>query len=426
MSTLVVHLPPRPRDQNPDGAGAPGARDLSREEWAYVLTHNGLSVARHGRAALALLPEADVVVAVPADSDVSWHRVVVPKAPSAKLRAALAGLLEEGLLADLASVHLALAPGAKALDDTWVATLDKPWLQTCLRGLESGGRTVDRVAPVLTPTEGLTGHFACRPGAVPESSTEMTAELTLTLSDAQGVVCVPLAGTVARQMVQAVATQPVRWTATPAAATAAERWLGGAVQVESEAERSLRAVRSAWNVLQFDLTPSRKGARMGRLAWQALTSAPWRPMRWGLMTLILVQWVALNVWAWTQQRAVDELKRAQITLAQATHPQLRVVIDAPLQMQRETDALRSAAGVPGVNDLEALLGAAATAWPEGQGPAQSLRYDPGQLTLATASWGDAEQRAFAARLTTAGWRVEAVPGRVTVRPQAPGKAEGQP
>ena len=39
------------------------------------------------------------------------------------------------------------------------------------------------------------------------------------------------------------------------------------------------------------------------------------------------------------------------------------VLDAPLQMQRETEALRAAAGQAGDNDLEALMGAVATAWP---------------------------------------------------------------
>ena len=44
-----------------------------------------------------------------------------------------------------------------------------------------------------------------------------------------------------------------------------------------------------------------------------------------------------------------------------THPQVRAVLDAPLQMARENDLLRASAGRPGDTDLEPLLQAAATA-----------------------------------------------------------------
>ena len=438
MSTLVVHLPARPRDALADGVSSSEGSDLARRDWAYVLTHNGVSVAAHGRAALPLLPAADVVVAVPAQADVSWMRLRVPKAPAAKLKAALAGMLEDQMLADLSAVHLALAPQAKAQDEAWVAVVDKPWLQACLRALEAASRPVDRVSPVLAPNDDWTGHFAASSGhqdagslSGSQASQELVAEpvaepvaetaaLSLTLCDAQGVVCTPVAGTVARQMVQALAARPVRWTATPAAAAAAERWLGMPVQVESDAQRSLRAVRSAWNLLQFDLAPARRGARIGRLALQTWWSPPWRPVRWGLLGLVLVQWAGLNLWAWTQQKALDDLKRAQVALAQSTYSQLRVVVDAPLQMQRETETLRAAAGVPGTQDLEALLGAAASAWPQGQGPVPSLRFDPGQLSVATTGWSDTEQQEFAGRLRSQGWRVEAAPGRITLRPAAAG------
>lgn len=434
MSTLVVHLPPRPRDASADSVSASEGSEWARRDWAYVLTHNGLSVATHGRAALPLLPPADVVVAVPAQVDVSWMRVRVPKAPAAKLKAALAGMLEDQMLADLSAVHLALAPDAKPQDEAWVAVMDKPWLQACLRALEASSRAVDRVTPVLAPNDDWTGHFAASSGHEAAASlggamvtqervaepVADAADLTLTLCDAQGVVSTPVAGTVARQMVQALAAQPVRWTATPGASAAAERWLGMPVQVESDAQRALRAVRSAWNLLQFDLAPARRGARMGRLALQVWWSPPWRPVRWGLLSLVLVHWVALNLWAWTQQKALDDLKRAQVTLAQSTFSQMRVVVDAPLQMQREMEALRAAAGVPGAQDLEALLGAAASAWPQGQGPAPSLRFDPGQLSVATSRWSDAEQQEFVGRLRSQGWRVEAAPGRITLRPSAAG------
>ena len=58
----------------------------------------GLSLESQGHCAAALLPRATMVVAALADADVSWHRIILPRAPAARLRAALQGVLEEAVL----------------------------------------------------------------------------------------------------------------------------------------------------------------------------------------------------------------------------------------------------------------------------------------------------------------------------------------
>src|SRR5512134_1455542 len=108
MSILVVLLPARER------AGAAEAERDAAPEYAYLLSADGLSVSRQGRTTSALLPKADTVVAWLGPTDVSWHRVTLPRAPASKLRAALVGLLEEQLLDDEQAVHLAVAPQASA------------------------------------------------------------------------------------------------------------------------------------------------------------------------------------------------------------------------------------------------------------------------------------------------------------------------
>lgn len=90
------------------------------------------------------------------------------------------------------------------------------------------------------------------------------------------------------------------------------------------------------------------------------------------------------------------------------------MLDAPLQMQRETDALRAAAGRAGDNDLEGLLGAAAAAWPQGQGPVQGLRFEPGKLTLSVPGWSAAQVAQFRDRLRPGGWLVEGGEGQVSL------------
>jgi general secretion pathway protein L len=95
-----------------------------------------------------------------------------------------------------------------------------------------------------------------------------------------------------------------------------------------------------------------------------------------------------------------------------TFPSVRTVLDAPLQMQRETEVLRAAAGRAGDSDLETLLGAAASAWPEGIGPVQTLRFEPGRLTLAAVGWSEPQVAQFRDRLRPGGWAVDSADGRL--------------
>ena len=112
MSVLAIQIPPRERlSARAAGHEAVGALRMPAE-WAYVYSHDGRSVTQQGSAAPALLPRADHLVLVLAEADVSWHRVDVPKAPPARLRAALLGVMEEALLEDDEDLHFALAPDA--------------------------------------------------------------------------------------------------------------------------------------------------------------------------------------------------------------------------------------------------------------------------------------------------------------------------
>jgi general secretion pathway protein L len=102
-------------------------------------------------------------------------------------------------------------------------------------------------------------------------------------------------------------------------------------------------------------------------------------------------------------------------LLKAAHPGVRAVLDAPVQMQRETERLRAAAGRPGDGDLEAVLGAAALAWPDGQGPVQALRFESGQLTLAAPGWGEPQMTPLRERLRSTGYEADLAEGMISVR-----------
>jgi len=407
MSTLVVTLNPQPRL-----GFAPAEPFLAGVAWA--LTDDGLTISREGRSPIAELPRADRVVAVLQPMDVSWHSVRVPKANAARMPAALAGLLEDALLDDLAATHLSLAPGARAGEPGWVAATDRAALIAAIATLEKAGRAVERVVPSLWPDappmvflHDAAGH-------------DGTPRLIVSHAHTGGVAHWPLSAQTREVLPQEL---PGDWllTATPAAAAPADRWLGRPVQVITPAEFALRAARSLWNLRQFDLAARNRGvaALRGGLAnfWR---HPSWKPLRVGLVALAVVQLIGLNAEAWRQRNALTERRAEMAALLKSAHPHV-TVYDAPVQMQRETDALRAAAGRAGEADLEALMQAAASAWPAQQ-PVQTLNYEPGRLTLAAPGWDDAQVARLRDALAPGGWRVEAGEGRVTLSRATPGPA----
>ena len=416
MSTLVVQIPPRARLQAREPATphetGPGT------EYPFALSPDGLTLATQGRAPVALLPKATSAVAVVADADVSWHRITLPKAPAARLPAALIGVLEDALLEEASTVHIAVAPGATAGEPTWVAVVDRAWLTAELATLEKGQIFVDRVVPMSWPDEPPSGHFA--------ELGDPSQGATLTWAHPDGVVQLNLQGTLSRALLPNPLPEGVRWSATPATAAAAERWLGVPVTVMDWPQRALQASRSLWNLRQFSLARKNRGTRALRDLWRQFLTPAWKPMRYGLAALVAVQLVGLNLWAGHQRRTIDSKRQEMVKLLQTTFPQAGAALDAPVQMQRATDALRAAAGIPGETDLEPMLQAAANAWPGDRPPVDNLRYEPGRLTLSAAGWNPEQIEQFRAQLRPRGWQVEALDGRVTLSRAPSGAATGRP
>lgn len=386
MSVLVILLPPRPRG---------GTLPEAPAEYSYVLSADGATPSRQGRAAAAALPRADSVCAVMPEADISWHRVAVPKAPAARLREALGAVLEDQLLDDDDDLHLAVEPGHSGGQTAWVAVTRRGWLATLITSLEQAGIPLDRVLPLSWP-----GPTPCLHALAPADA---DAEPVLVWSHADGVACLRMAGGLARQRLATLDRASVVGSAHPAAAAALERWLESPVQVATDAQRALQALRSPWNLRQFDLVPRHRGMLAVRDLLRKVSGPDWRPVRIGLLALVLLQVVGLNAWAWRLDGSLADKRRALTQLLQTAHPQVRAVLDAPLQMQRETDQLRATAGRPGPGDLEPLLALAAAAWPAGQPPAQALRFEPGRLTVTAAGWAEPHRKAFADRVRSAGY-----------------------
>lgn len=422
MAQLVILLPSRARAAASAGAPAAGPTELS---WA--LSQDGLRIAQHGQALATRLPAADTVVLVVPPTDVAWHRITCPKAPAGKLRAALGGLLEERLLDDDEHTLLALGPGHSAGHPCWVAAIHKPWLKAQLAALAAAGRTVDRVVPSIWPGDAAVAHFFV-PESLQTESSASTAQgaagsgVWLALADPEQALCLPLAGSHAQALLARWRQVGGAFHASPAAAAPAERATGGPVPLRSDLEQGLAAARNAWQLLQFDLAPSRRGTRrLGQLL-QHLRTPAWRPVRWGLAALSVVQVLGLSAYAWQLQQRLDQRRADMTALLRSTHPQVRAVLDAPVQMQRETNLLREAAGVAGDADFENLLAALAMAWPDGQGPAAQLKFEPGRLSLPANTWSPPQIDQLRSRLQAGGWQLDQAEGRLTV--QRAGGASG--
>ena len=413
MSILALQIPKR-QHLRARGVGAPEPEAARLTgDIAYATSPDGMQLGAEGHCAAALLPKADTVIAVLADADVSWHRITLPKAPAARLRAALGGVLEEALLEDAESVHLAVAPQAVAGQPTWVAAVDRRWLRAELAALEKANVFVDRIVPISWPDDPPAGHFA-------EGDAEhggLGQPVVLHWSHVDGVASLNLQGGLARALVPAAAQAGARWSATPGAAAAAEQWLGAPLNVMAPGQRLLQAARSLWNLRQFDLARRTRGARALRDSLRQFMSTAWRPVRWGVAALVVTQLVGLNAWAWHQRAAIDAKRAAIQNLVRSAYPRVSAVDvqrDAAAVMLRESQSLLARAGKPGEADLETLLQAAASAWPPDRPPVNTLRFEPGRLTLSASGWTDAQVQQFRSQLEPAGLQVDAAEGRLSL------------
>lgn len=369
MKTLFVLLPPAPVS--------------SRSAWAYLESADGRQPGRFASAMINLLPrprgwDAQVVLVVPAAA-LSWHAVTWPRglAPgSARLRAALEGLLEEQLLDEPSALHFAIEPEARASRASWVAVIDREWLVSALTQLESQGLNVSRVVPELAPPSHtlpeISLHALAREGDATHGQ--------LMVSSPQGVQVLPLTPE-ALPLLPPLGEDTVCF-AEPAVAAHAEALLERPVLLQATPQRWLDAAQTGWDLAQFDLAQSRRRrvARQLARAWdQALTAPGWRPVRWGLMALVLLQVAGLQAWAWRERAALRQQQDSQAALLRQTFPQARSLVDAPAHMERALQQLRRGTGETMPGDLEPLLSALALAAPRGQ--LTQIEFREGELRV---------------------------------------------
>ena len=337
----------------------------------YAHVHSdGHSVQRSATGAAATLSaHAGEVVAVVPHSRLAWLRVQLPPAShGTRLQSVLQGLLEDRLLDDPQQLHIVLAPDAETTarlgGETLVAVCDKPWLREALAPLQAAGLTVQRIVPELSPTD----KPVLQVMGEPEHSQSL-------LCHAHGVTLLP-PNTAQWRAFAELSQEDLQIQAEPAMVARVQSTLQRQPMLQTAAQRWVKSSQSAWDLAQGEWAQGRaqRAQRFVLDAWQTLWHAPaWKPVRWGMATLIALQVLGLNALAWQESSALKAQQASLQNILKTTFPSVTLVIDAPLQMQREVDALQQKSGTASSADLEPLLAALAGVLPAGQTP-QQLHY----------------------------------------------------
>lgn len=335
MSTLIVDL---------SHAWRPTRAGLD-----FVLSQDGASLSRQGNAAPALLPAATELIAVVPPQALSWHAVRLPeglklhaRSDATKLRTALIGLMEEQLLADPDTLHLAVFdhPTPQHL---WVAVCDATAMRAALQVLEDAGRVVHRVVPAYSPASGPVDTPALH--VLGESGAQ------LVLRHPNGVLCLQGSDEAWRLVLNLPIVgdaTTLQITAEPAAVRQAEHKLGRAVTLLTPAQHVLSLMASPFNLAQHAFAQSRRLRWQKQLLqslmamWQARA---WRPARVGLVLLLLVNLVGVKLLAWHEQSLLQAQRAQAAQLLQTTFPEVKLVVDAPLQMARSLAQLQQGSAI---------------------------------------------------------------------------------
>ena len=355
---------------------------------------------------LGLLPtpgRGDEVAAIVPAAALSWHRVSLPAGlgrQPARLLAALQGLLEDQLLQDVSQVQICLPPqwqARPASEPLWVAVCDKGWLVQHLQALEDGGLPVQRLVPEFSPpAQGTFWH-------------------ALGTSDNGWLWCCSSEHGVSGWPLSAVSPLPT-FVADDADLLAEPAWAGWAqerypdrVQLVETASHWAAALGSGWDLAQFELATRLRQRRLTRwrqrldAVWR---QAAWRPARWGLLAVVLVQLAGLNAWAWMTRQQWQTQQDSWTQMLQESFPQVTVVVDAPMQMAREVARLRQGSGQLTGTDFEAQLQALGSALPTGATSPTRLEYRDSTLQWPALALGSAQKIAFEQSLAQQGYTLQ--------------------
>lgn len=317
---------------------------------AWTLEGAAGIVMRHGTSPIAQLPNAQLVRLILPASVVMLTRVKVPAGRSQKLRQMLRYAVEDKVMADPETLHVASAT-ANVLGVA-VAVLDHPWLTAVIAAFRAHGvipRTavVETLLPQLRPSA-WTAVWDGRQGFV------RTAEYDGLTFDGGSAEEPPLALRLKSEEARVTANAP------------SELWLftrGGSQIPDLAAWSSALGMNvrhaGAWSALtdasdtgpEFNLLQGEFAPASFRADWLPKL----RPAAILAAAIIVIQLGASSLdWLMLSQEKT-QLQQAMTAQYKATFPESRAVVDAPRQMQSRLQELRGAAGELSSADLVPMI-----------------------------------------------------------------------
>ncbi|WP_343668714.1 type II secretion system protein GspL [Paraburkholderia heleia] len=396
MSTLIVLMPPR----DP----AVHSQEWQLPELPFVLLDKAGNTQRAGRSALGLLPKASATVLMIAARDLLMLATAVPPLKGPRLRQALPNVVEDHLIQDAQTCHLALDPRRLADGRQVVAAIDRGWFRFLLEGFAAAGHRNLRAVPVarclpaaqaVETVQQVQVTEPAGPGAAPDGA---AAGTPATEPAAEPVTACVLGHVVATapMLLPGVAPEPATATAqaalelaivrgalaegfaVPAASIAATvtALAGGAPvsayvltnlpgePVSAAARASLAAALPGAQTLTFEALARRALACRFDLCQFEFASQPWRLDRATLRRLrvpivlvaasLVVAVVGANIQWLMMARQRDAISAQMTELLLNAFPKTTVVLDPAGQMARQLQQLRLAAGEPSPDDFLAL------------------------------------------------------------------------
>ena len=336
------------------------------------------------------------------------------------MRAVLDGLLEEQLLDDTSLTAIALSPKAQIGKEgikTWIATCNKAWLSESIAQFETAGHRVVQVVPAFEPEKSESESYAFITGT--------TEEAFLTTVSVKGVLTFPMSSHTQTQssnlssgLKQHIPNDAIVFSE-PAVAEIAENILERSIQIRQISVGLLDSADTEWELAQFDqkLSGDGDGIKRIRRTWQAFwQSMAWRPARWGLIGLLLANVIGLNAWAWHQKNSLETKKTLIANQLTQIFPQVKVVVDPLLQMNKEMASLRQITGSVSAQNFETVL-SAFSLHTGTNSPPTTIEFMTNKTTFTGLNLTDAEFAQAQLKMKANGYTLTRDGNRIAVAPE---------
>ncbi|ALP61511.1 type II secretion system protein GspL [Paraburkholderia caribensis] len=390
MSTLIVLLPPR----DP----AVPSQEWQLPELPFLLLDKSGRVQRAGRSAPGLLPRASATVLMLAARDCLMLATAVPPLKGPRLRQALPNVVEDQLIQDPQTTHIALDPQPLDGNRHVLAIVDRGWFRYIVETFAAAGHRNVKVVPVTRclpqPVAAMAADVpveeavAAGADAPPPRAEPVVAGLTPVVAAVLGHVVPSTAAVLGEGAVDAAPPRvelalargplgeglavPESAVGATVAALAGDAPVtlytlvdlpGSEPRLASVAQTGRPSIAGSLPVSFETLARNAIQCRFD-LAQFEFAVQPWRLDRaslrrlrlplWLLVGTVLVAIIGANVQWLMLSRQRDAISAQMTELLLNTFPKTTVVLDAPDQMARQLQQLRVAAGELSPDDFLSL------------------------------------------------------------------------